>query len=115
MNTPWGQSDHKTTYMRGFHFVNTPGHGGFAVSKALALKLLSPKAIAIAGQELGGYIFFEEDCAFAFPLFESETLYNAYTSKNTRSIPLSKEDLKKTIEQWFPNYFHEPLTPFFAM
>lgn len=105
MNTPWGKSDYKETYTRGFHWVSTPGHGGLALSKALARKVLSSKAIALADIEQGGYIFFEEDCAYAVPLYENDALRDAHDAKRTNSIPLTKEALRNTIARWFPKYF----------
>ena len=71
MSSPWGEVQHKTTIMRGIHFVSTAGHGGFMVSKGM-MKQFSP-ALALAsvyGGTYGGYICFEEDCEAAAVLLE---------------------------------------------
>lgn len=69
MNTPWGKSDNKITYSRGISFVSTPSHGGFAITKKVAGKLLSPAA-QHRGESYGGYLFFGEDTAAYIILFE---------------------------------------------
>ena len=69
MNTPWGQSDYQRTIQRGLHWVSTPSHGGFMVSRGLAENLLTRAAIS-EGEHFGDYLAFEEDCDAAIVLYE---------------------------------------------
>lgn len=104
MSTPWGQSDYKIEYQRGLFRINTPGHGGIAVSKGLAKQLLSPKAIAIAGQELGGYVFFEEDCAVCVAALDSDVILTHMAASLGTSKEEFRADMIKSVSRWFPNY-----------
>jgi hypothetical protein len=62
--TPWGKADLVEKITRGINFYNTPGHGGFKVSKGLLSKM--PK------QYVNPDGWYEEDCEWckvvlAFP------------------------------------------------
>lgn len=69
MNTPWGKSDGTTKIERGVSWVNTPGHGGLAITSRVAIRTLSAEALQRADFK-GGYYFFEEDCAYAIAFYE---------------------------------------------
>jgi hypothetical protein len=69
MNTPWGFSDSRKTFERGLHWVSTPSHGGFMVSRGLAETILTPAAIA-QGKQFADYLAYEEDCDAAIILYE---------------------------------------------
>lgn len=105
MATPWGTSDFKVEYQRGLFMINTPGHGGIAVSAGLANKILSPKAIRLAGQVMGGYVFFEEDCAVCVAALDSELILSHIAIRNNVSNDELRNDMIKSVSRWFPNYF----------
>lgn len=97
MNTPWGRSDSKTTYLRGVSFVSTPGHGGFAITPSAALKYLSTSAVSRA-LKYGSYYFFEEDCDAYLVHFEIA---------QTRAAGLSDETILMALSQWHADYLIE--------
>ena len=70
MNTPWGKSDSTTKITRGVSWVNTPSHGGLAVTIKAATDYLSSDA-QMAGLVYGNYFFFEEDCLYAIAFYEN--------------------------------------------
>jgi hypothetical protein len=104
MQTPWGKSDFKTVYQRGISFVNTPGHGGLQISKALAAKILSDKAIRVAGQELGGYVWFEEDCAIFVAALDSETILTHLAAESGKTQEEMKARALESVTHWYPDY-----------
>jgi hypothetical protein len=67
--TPWGIADDVKVVRSGVRWYSTPGHGGLAVSKGVAEKMLSDAA-RYAGSYANGYFWFEEDCQYAIPLYE---------------------------------------------
>lgn len=69
MNTPWGRSDSIERIQRGVSWVGTPSHGGLAVAKGVAEKLLSPEALKVA-EAWADYYFFEEDCDYTVAFYE---------------------------------------------
>ncbi len=73
--TPWGVADHQKTIADGLFFVETPSHGGFAVSEELYKKM--PPVLRKNSQQYNGFNWFEEDCQWccvviSFPSFFSE-------------------------------------------
>lgn len=104
MSTPWGQSDYKREYQRGLFMVNTPGHGGIAVSKGLAAKILSAKAIQLAGIQQGGYVFFEEDCAVCVAALDSPVILAHLAAAINRPIEEMRTDMLSSVTRWFPKY-----------
>lgn len=104
MSTPWGQSDYKIEYQRGLFRINTPGHGGIAVSKGLAAKILSEKAIKLAGIVQGGYVFFEEDCAVCVAALDSPLILESMAKSLNRPIDEMKRDMLSSVTRWFPQY-----------
>jgi uncharacterized protein DUF7007 len=81
--TPWGTSQHETTYAPGVVFHGTAGHGGFHLDRS------HNALVHEAWREAGGW--YEEDCdwvvvALTFPaIFPAETVEHARTqAKNER-------------------------------
>ncbi len=106
MNTPWGKSDSKTTYMRGVSFVTTPSHGGFMVADAAARKLLSPSAL-LRGEQYGNYYAFEEDCDYAIVMLE---LQESQPLPDVLSFPINiptRESLVASLSRWHADYLIE--------
>lgn len=71
--TPWGRADYQYKVERGVALVNTPGHGGFLISKGKAQTYLSPEAVQ-QGEPYGGYLAYEEDTDAAIVLLEHQEL-----------------------------------------
>ena len=106
MNTPWGKSDYKKTLARGIHVVSTPSHGGIGVSFGKALELFSEKCTNLAGQEYGGYIWFEEDCATRLALFDSKALFTLWcTQPHVTNYDELLKEVESSSRRWFPKYF----------
>ena len=102
--TPWGMSHSIDAVCRGVRWVSTPGHGGLAISRALAEKKLSQAALSI-GEFANGYYWYEEDCACMVPIFECPKFDDR---------PFDAEEFKESIQRFFPEYF-ERLSNGFAM
>ena len=73
MRTPWGRSDTVDRPCDGVYAVTTPSHGGFLVDKAWAAANLTAAAQA-EGESFGEFLAFEEDCGWAFLVFEHPEL-----------------------------------------
>lgn len=68
-NSPWDTVEECTVIAPGIYSVSTAGHGGIMIDRALALYILSPKALAEGFVENGCYCY-EEDAAESIPLRE---------------------------------------------
>lgn len=109
MPTPWGKADSKHKITDGVYDVATPRHGGILVGKAVAQKLLSPKAIAI-GMDWNNYYAFEEDCDWAVFAYEQPELYAAsfktHAINPDRITPDYVRNVARvTLESYYPQYF----------
>ena len=104
-STPWGVAYNVVKCICGVALVATPSHGGFRISKGRAERELS-EACRSYGEQMYGYYFFEEDCAYALPLYEHpEWFIKIYrTGENEIS---ARESAAETIRRWFPEYFKE--------
>jgi hypothetical protein len=112
MQTPWGKSDSTTKILsgagfpvRGFLWVNTPGHGGFALTKRYAEGVLSKAALAV-GELKGGYYFFEEDVDYAVVALEVFNLVDSNHAETT--VPelgtFKRSSLIKTLSMYRLEY-----------
>lgn len=137
MQTPWGRADQVTKIETGVSWVSTPSHGGLMVALGAARKYLTPKAIEF-GQQCGGYVAFEEDCAYAVALFQMPA-WKRFLDKHSlaewecsvlepdsymgkakqdalaRLIPdvaktddQIREDMRGIVAYWFPEFFGMP-------
>jgi hypothetical protein len=89
-STPWGKSDYIKKYTRGIAFLATPGHGGFRVSKKLALKKIPAEMIRVASINMGNYFWFEEDCAWSVVAISFPEVF-----------PDLIETAKKSFDRWY--------------
>jgi hypothetical protein len=96
MWTPWGNSQYIERIKPGVFWVTTAGHGGLLVAKAVALRELSPQARAL-GEECSDYWAFEEDVAWAAPIFEHPEWDN--------ERPGVQEHAKSLLLHYHPEYF----------
>jgi hypothetical protein len=104
MATPWGQAQSITKIATGIIIVSTAGHGGLMIGKGVAKKYLSPEAIHM-GMEYGSYLCYEEDVAYTIPLYDSEALLKLVNDKHVFTKEVSKGDLEKTLQDYYPKYF----------
>jgi len=104
MSTPWGACQNKTVLGRGVFIVDTAGHGGMAISKGLALRLLSKTAIEQAAIDYGAYYWFEEDCAISIPLVDSNYILDLFCTKLQRDKSKTYEIASESNKHYFPNY-----------
>jgi hypothetical protein len=104
MSTPWGTCQNKTVLGRGVFTVSTAGHGGLAVSRALALRVLTPKALKHAiGTK--GYYWFEEDCAICLALVDSSHVLDLFCNVLQRNKAKTHLEAINSVERWYPDYF----------
>jgi hypothetical protein len=94
MMSPWGKIQNKETFARGISFVTSSGHGGYMISKGVAHKRLSPKAIEL-GDVYGGYYCYEEDCKYAIIQIELPEV---------RSELYEEEVFLKSLSRHYPEY-----------
>ena len=97
-NTPWGKADRVVEIARGVKWVSTPSHGGLAVAKGAAEKLLTPAARELANY-MGGYYWYEEDQQYSIPFYEHPEWAQITGSSG------NKEDFEKNLQKYYPNYF----------
>lgn len=100
MSTPWGAVQHSKIIKRGVSIVSTTSHGGMRISKGFAEKNLSTAAINRA-TVLGNYLFYEEDCDMAIPVFELEDIQEDVFGENAR------QQLLKSLSMWNLDYLNE--------
>jgi hypothetical protein len=100
--TPWGESDYDRTIIPGVVWFGTPSHGGLRVNG----KYLSPTAKELALYSGGSY-WFEEDVAYAIPVYENYSTWGKKFYEVLGGGVQSKEDLEETIRRYYPQYFDE--------
>lgn len=108
MDTPWGVANFRYNITRGFSKVSTPSHGGIALTSKFALNNLSYAAIRRAAI-YKGYVFFEEDCDWAIPLYELNKYWDIYfkESKELNTNEKRKEYIQNTLAFANPDYLIE--------
>lgn len=67
--TIWGPAQTMYVIDRGVRWFNTAGHGGLAIADGVARKMLTPAAYKL-GDRQWGYLWYEEDVAYAIPFYE---------------------------------------------
>jgi len=101
--TPWGPAQEIVQVVPGVVWVYTAGHGGLRVSPAVARKKLTPAAIKLA-DKWGGSLWYEEDEAYAIPLYENYQ-WGVILNQLTGGQRVSQEQLGDMVRSRFPNYF----------
>lgn len=107
-STPWGEAQNITKLATGITWVSTAGHGGLMIAKGVAKKILTASAIKASADSFGGYYTFEEDVAWAVPVFDSDYLLDLFIKKmNPRHETPDglRKELEQTIKSYFPKYF----------
>jgi hypothetical protein len=104
--SPWGVIQQSTKLITGASFVSTASHGGLRISKGLYDKFPAPvKAIIEKDQFIcfySNYYWFEEDCAFAVPVYFFDTLFEIF--KDKYHFAHGKEKVKEIILQYMPDF-----------
>lgn len=103
MSTPWGECQDKRVLGRGVFTVSTAGHGGLAVSRALALRLFQSEALKTA-METKGYFWFEEDCAISMALVDSSYILDLFCKVLNRDKAETHLMAIQSVEKWYPDY-----------
>lgn len=96
--TPWGPAQYGKEAARGVRLYGTAGHGGLAVAKGVAQKMLTAAATKMA-EFSNGYYWYEEDVAISIPLYERPEWARAL------GLSDSHDQLEKSIRSYFPRYF----------
>ena len=85
-DTPWGEADYVDELSEDMVVVGTPSHGGIGIRVGSDIaKQIPRKAIGGFNRIQNGYIWFEEDCGWAIPIYLSEKAAELYT-KNMDEI-----------------------------
>lgn len=106
MNTPWGKADNITRIERGLSWVDTPSHGGFAVSESFAKKHLSTAA-QTRGEQYGSYLFFEEDCLYAIVAWEIGGFDIPSNTPTQEWRGMTRQSLLDNLSAWNADYLLE--------
>ena len=103
MQTLWGIPDSIGTICKGFHYVTTPSHGGYVMSKALAEKLLPQNMLnrGFIGAYSNNYYHWEEDCAYAV------IDYFMFTNLEDKT-----KELRDAWFNWLKKHQNEPMQTF---
>jgi len=99
-SSPWGTPDNIETVIPGHVWaVGTPSHGGYAVDPSWARNKLSRPCVEI-GESKRGYLWYEEDCAWAVLAFEVPECLTSnpdYIEQNTAGMHCA-------LRAWYPRY-----------
>lgn len=101
--TYWGPAQTMYEIMRGVRWFHTAGHGGLAVADGVARKLLSPAAYRLGARQ-GGYMWYEEDAAYAIPFYEHPE-WSVALSRKAGGSGGSKEQFEQVLRRNYPEYF----------
>ena len=106
MSCPWGAIQQTESFERGISFVSTAGHGGLRISKGYAHNHLSRLAISCATYTDENYLWYEEDCDYAIPLYELDYLWGIVFKRDKRNTTYAqrKASLESTIKYWNTKY-----------
>lgn len=101
--TPWGISQGRTLRLTiGLCHYSTPGHGGMAVSFSLATRL--SEWARQQGIKYNGRLWYEEDTAWAIPVFE---LYDRVPGIGAfykdRHILDIRGQVEEMMRRWYPD------------
>lgn len=102
MLTPWGASQFGQFFGPGLAWVSTASHGGLGVPLDLALDLSDYAwgiALEYTRSPSGGYLWFEEDCAFNAVFAERPEWAKLDLAKNLASWKAKQSEYLSTEEQ----------------
>jgi len=77
MHTPWGYANCTTQLAEGIYACGAAGHGGIGINADRAAGLTA--AALAEGENYGGFLWYEEDCAWAILTAEAAT-QDAFTA-----------------------------------
>jgi len=98
--SPWGYAQQVRRVCDGIDIISTASHGGVRVCDD-AKTILSSSCLE-RGVRLGKYLYFEEDCDAAIPLYELLSLgfHHAIDGNDERY----RDNLYRSIMRWNPQY-----------
>lgn len=96
-NTIWGKTQHQKKLADGVYSVSTASHGGIIVDESLADRYLSGKAQGY-GKRAGGWLHYEEDCAWA-----------VFASENPGLVDAGPDAVRRTLLRYYPEFISESL------
>lgn len=101
LTSPWGSVQNWVEYAPGLYSVGTPSHGGFMIHLDFAAAHLSEFAIR-RGKRFDTWLCYEEDCAWAIPVYELvdywPAIFQGYTGMDPQRM------LWETLSAWNPDY-----------
>ena len=104
--SPWGEIQQTSKVITGASFVSTASHGGLRISKGLYDKLPANVKILIEKDKYicfyGNYYWFEEDCAYAIPVYFFPEIYNVF--KDKFHFVYTLDHVKENILQYMPEF-----------
>jgi hypothetical protein len=109
MNSPWGLSQQQKTLVKGVVSVSTAGHGGIMVLSTAADQLMSKEAISrgevfYTDRNTKKWYCYEEDCAYAIPLYEIKQAWEKAYSHNDKTEQEIEQGLLSTLSRWYADY-----------
>jgi len=110
--TPWGGIDEygTTEFVFGISQVMTGSHGGIRIPVQFAEENMSDAAIN-RGVLFGGYLYYEEDCAWAIPVYDLRKYWDVMIRMkfphSYSSAGELEESVLETLRRDFPDYLAE--------
>lgn len=106
MSCPWGSIQNTEHFERGISFVSTASHGGLRISRKYADDHLSKLAIQFATSMDDNYLWYEEDCDYAIPMYELDYLWGVMFQHDKKNVTYNqrKSSLEDTVKYWNPIY-----------
>lgn len=101
--TYWGRAQDMYVLDRGIRWFSTAGHGGLGVADGVARRLLSPAAYKM-GAKANGYVWYEEDVAYAVPFYEHPE-WSRILAQKAGGRAQTKGQLEDIVRRWNPEYF----------
>lgn len=108
--SPWGHVQYverlcNSTLWNSIVFISTASHGGVRVHDDRDTRAVLSKSCLKRAEKLGDYLYFEEDCDAALPLYELVSLGLCHAPDgNDESY---KDKLYRNIAKYNPQYLKE--------
>jgi len=113
MDTIWGRAQQVVRHPElPVWEVGTASHGGLVVDAAWGTAHLGQVALSIAARD-GGFLYFEEDCAWAAPIHEHAGIRAWILARRQENGPYNEEQLlshaEATLRHWYPGLYPPPI------
>jgi len=100
IQTPWGKTNHVYDHGDGVIFTETARHGGFRIERKHYLEACARENVPVfpkAGGQAGNFVWFEEDCDWAFAVIAFPHVFDEETRKGADA----------TLRNWYPEQWEE--------